>query len=44
MIQKDNNLVQGWVTVTDSTGRTTLESRWFEVSHAAAPTHVVHAA
>ena len=32
MIQKTNSLVQGWVAVTDASGRTRLESRWFEAS------------
>ncbi len=44
MIQKTNSLVQGWVAVTDASGRTRLESRWFEASAPVAPTHAVHAA
>lgn len=44
MFQKQNNLVQGWVPVTDAAGRIHLESRWFEASRPAASTHVVHAA
>jgi hypothetical protein len=37
-----NGLVQVWVPVTDSQGRTRVEAHWIDA--ATAPTHVTHAA